>query len=175
MSTVKELQHPARVLFSSLTMVRNQTIIGSTMETGIRDKLHRINCLGNEMEALYHQAALKLGVSDSVLCVLYMLYDKQGSCLLQDICRDSWLTKQTVHSAIRKLEEENLVYLKQHTGKTKRVHLTAAGMALCQNTVAKLMEAECAAFSRWTEEEVAEHLRLMEKYNDCFRKQIENL
>lgn len=145
------------------------------MNTGIGDKLHRINCLGNEMEALYHQAALKLGVSDSVLCVLYSLYDKGGSCLLQEICRDTGITKQTIHSAVRKLEGENLVYLEQHTGKTKRVHLTTAGQALCKSTVVKLMEAECASFAQWTEEEVAEHLRLMEKYNDCFRKQIEKL
>lgn len=145
------------------------------MNTGIGDKLHRINCLGNEMEALYHQASLKLGVSDSVMNVLYFLYDKGGVCLLQDICRATGITKQTIHSAVRRLEGENLVYLEQHTGKTKRVHLTAAGQALCKRTVARLMEAECGAFSQWTEEEVAEHLRLMEKYNNCLRKQIEKL
>lgn len=145
------------------------------MAASIRDKLTNINRLGNELNGLYHQASLKLGASDSVMCVLYFLYDEGGVCLLQDIYRSTGITKQTIHSAVRKLEGENLVYLEQHTGKTKRVHLTTAGQALCKSTVARLMEAECGAFSQWTEEEVAEYLRLMEKYNDCFRKQIEKL
>ena len=40
----------------------------------IQDKVNQINCLNEEIDSLYHQAALKLGVSDCVLFVLYMLH-----------------------------------------------------------------------------------------------------
>ena len=42
----------------------------------IQDKVNQINCLNEEIDSLYHQAALKLGVSDCVLFVLYMLHTK---------------------------------------------------------------------------------------------------
>jgi hypothetical protein len=42
-------------------------------------------------------------------------------------------------------------------------------------TVAKLYEAEVQAFESWSTEEINTHIRLMEKYVDCFRKKIGNL
>lgn len=51
----------------------------------IQDKVNQINCLNEEIDSLYHQAALKLGVSDCVLFVLYMLHTNDGKCLLYDI------------------------------------------------------------------------------------------
>ena len=77
----------------------------------IQDKVNQINCLNEEIDSLYHQAALKLGVSDSVLFVLYMLHTNDGKCLLYDIYKLSGISKQTVNSAIRKLENEETVYL----------------------------------------------------------------
>ena len=47
----------------------------------IQDKVNQINCLNEEIDSLYHQAALKLGVSDCVLFVLYMLHTNDGKCL----------------------------------------------------------------------------------------------
>ena len=44
-----------------------------------------------------------------------------------------------------------------------------------QKTAARLFRAEADAFDSWTEEEVETYLRLMEKYADGFRQQIENL
>lgn len=70
----------------------------------IQDKVNQINCLNEEIDSLYHQAALKLGVSDCVLFVLYMLHTNDGKCLLYDIYKLSGISKQTVNSAIRKLE-----------------------------------------------------------------------
>lgn len=68
----------------------------------IQDKVNQINCLNEEIDSLYHQAALKLGVSDCVLFVLYMLHTNDGKCLLYDIYKLSGISKQTVNSAIRK-------------------------------------------------------------------------
>lgn len=77
----------------------------------IQDKVNQINCLNEEIDSLYHQAALKLEVSDCVLFVLYMLHTNDGKCLLYDIYKLSGISKQTVNSAIRKLENEETVYL----------------------------------------------------------------
>ena len=88
------------------------------------DRIYRINCLTEDIDSLYHQAALKLGVSDSVLFILYMTYVNGEKCLLYDIYKLSGISKQTINSAIRKLENDEIVYLEKHNGKTKMVCFT---------------------------------------------------
>lgn len=65
------------------------------MRRTYQEKIRKVNCMANDLEALYHQAALKLGMSDSVMFVLYMIYDKGDHCLLHDICNESGISKQT--------------------------------------------------------------------------------
>lgn len=139
------------------------------------DPLKRINCLANELDLLYHQAARKLGVSDSVLCILYMIHEKGDGCLLCDICNESGISKQTINSALRKLEKEDILYLEQDKGKNKRIRLTEKGSQYTAHTAARLYEAESSALSGWSEEDLSAYLRLMKKYNDCFRIQVEKI
>lgn len=139
------------------------------------EKLKRINCLANEMDALYHQAAQKLGVSDSILCILYMIHEKGDGCLLCDICSDSGLSKQTINSALRNLERDGILYLEPDKGKNKRIRLTEKGKAFTDRTAVRLHQAECSAFEEWTEEELEQYLHLMKKYNTSFRIQVEKM
>ena len=59
------------------------------MDTALFSKLHKINYLAAELDALYHQAALKLGMPDSVMCVLYAIHDNGEKCLLSEIYKQS--------------------------------------------------------------------------------------
>lgn len=145
------------------------------MERNRRNEIHRINYLTSEMEALYHDASLKLGISDSVSIVLYTIYDEGDGCLLSDVYKKSGIRKQTVNSAIRGLEAGDILYLEQYTGRAKKIHLTDQGKDFVQKTVAKLYEAEVRAFDTWSEEEISTYIRLMEKYAECIRQQIEKL
>lgn len=139
------------------------------------EKLHRINYLGAEMDALYHQASLRLGVSDSVMRALYTVYDNGGTCLLSDIYKQSGISKQTVNSAIRRLESEEILYLEQENGRGKRVYLTEKGKDYVEKNVARLYAAECEIFASWTEEEIDSYICFMEKYNEMFRQQLEQM
>lgn len=145
------------------------------MERDFFDKIHRINYLVSEIDALYHQASLKIGLSDSESIVLYTIYDNGESCLLSDIYKQSGISKQTVNSALRKLEEESILYLEQHCGRSKKVTLTDEGKVYVGETIAKIFEAENAAFASWTEKEVDTHIRLTEKYVESFREQVNKL
>lgn len=138
-------------------------------------QMQRVNCLSKELDAIYHQAALRFGISDSVLLVLYMIYEKGEPCLLSDICRESGTSKQTINSAIRKLEQEGVLYLEADKGKTKHICLTEQGKVYVAETAARLFEAECNAFADWTEEEMEQYLHLMEKYNRSLRAQMETV
>ena len=89
------------------------------MEHNVSEKLHRINNLLAETDAVYHQASLRLGIADSTMRILYTILDNGERCLLSDVYKQSGISKQTVNSALRKLESSNMVYLENHKGKAK--------------------------------------------------------
>lgn len=143
------------------------------MQDNIFRQIHRLNYLTSELDGLYHQASLRIGLSDSAMRILYAIYDNGDGCLLNTICRQSGISKQTVNSAIRKLEEEGILYLTHFKGKNKKVVLTEKGKAYLEQTAAKIYEAECRAFAGWTTAEMEEYLRLTEKFAESFRQQVQ--
>lgn len=145
------------------------------MTKHLYDTIFRINCLAEDIDSIYHQAALKLGVSDSALFILYIAYVSGGQCLLYDIYRQSGISKQTINSAVRNLEKNGVIHLEKHNGKSKIVCLTEEGRLYAKKTAARLFDAECRTFCDWTEEEIQTYLHLLEKHNASFRKQIELL
>lgn len=137
-------------------------------------ELRRFNYLVGETDALYHEASLKLGLSDSASMVLYVVCC-EGKCGISSACRLTGLSKQTVNSTLRKLESEELIRLEALDGKQKLVTLTPKGSRLVKKTTARLIEAENRVFDGWSEEERAEYLRLTEKYLTDFRREVDKL
>lgn len=135
----------------------------------------RYNYLVMETDAAYHDASLKLGLSDSVSIILYTICNHNGECLLGDICRLAGIKKQTLNSAVRKLEAEEIVYLKAADGKKKYVCLTEKGKALSEKTVLKLIGIENEILESWTEEERDCYVKLAEKYLKSFKEKIKSL
>lgn len=138
-------------------------------------EMQRFNYLMGETNAAYHEAALKLGVSDSTMQVLYATCNGGGSCLISDICSLSGTSKQTINSALRKLEKEGIVYLEASAGRKKRVCLTKEGKALAETTAVRLIEIENSILESWTKEEVAQYLELARKYLAAFQERIREL
>ena len=140
-------------------------------------EMRRFNYLIVETDAVYHEAALKLGLSDSALQILYTVCDYDGgdACPLQEISRLTGISKQTINSAIRKLEKEGMIYLEQTGTRGKRLCLTQEGKRLAEGTVVKLIEAENDILSAWPREDVDKYLELTEKFLRALREKTENL
>ena len=158
-----------------LYYISTKSYLEVSMNTKLFDKIHKINYLAAELDALYHQASLKIGMADSVMCVLYAIHENGESCLLSDIYKQSGISKQTVNSAIRKLEDDGILYLEQYKGKAKMVLLTDKGKQYVSETVSRLCEAEIAALETWTDAEIDTHISLLEKYVTSFKAQAEKL
>lgn len=145
------------------------------MKTILNEQLQRFNYLTGEIGQLYHEAALKLKLTDSAMSVLYTLCSEGGACPLSDICRLSGVSKQTVNSALRRLEKDGLICLKAVNGKQKSAELTEKGEQLADATVSKLISAENRIFESWTERERSEYLKLTCTYRDELKKEIDKL
>ena len=112
-------------------------------------QLRRFNRLVGETDAVYHELANRLGLSDSAFQILYTLKSEGGACPLRDICAFSGLTKQTVNSALRKLEAEGSVTTESSGARHKTVTLTPKGAELAEKTVAKVIEIENEILGSW--------------------------
>lgn len=145
------------------------------MEGFTTAEMKRFNYLMSETDAAYHEAALKLGMSDSVMQIFYIICNAGDSCLLSDICKLSGTSKQTINSALRRLEAEGTIYLENVSGKKKRVCLTDSGKKLAESTVVRLIEIENSILDSWSKEEVERYLRLTGKYLKEFREKIKEL
>ena len=126
--------------------------------------MKRFNHLLGEIEAVYHEMALKFGQSDSVMNILYTICDYGESCPLQEICRRSGISKQTINSGLRKLETEGIVYLEQAGARGKNVCLTEKGKALAEDTAIRVIEAENGILASWSKEDVEKYLELTERF-----------
>lgn len=132
--------------------------------------------ISGEIDSLYHEAAVKIGVSDSVLNILYTLCEKENRCFQSDIFKLTGMSRQTINSAIRKLEKDGIVCLEQGTGRNTIVCLTEKGKLFSKENVFPLFEIENKIWSEWTAEEQKQYLALTQKYRDALKKYMrENL
>ncbi len=146
------------------------------MSTRSSKDIRRFNHLVSETDAAYHELSLKLGLSDSAMQILYTIYGTgDDGCLLRDICRLTGLSRQTLHSSIRQLEGEGILFLKPDGAKNKKAVLTKSGCRLAASTAGKIIEAENHIFASWEKEDVDTYLGLMRRYLEDFRKEIRKI
>lgn len=137
----------------------------------------RIEQQQKEQEALYHNAAVKYGLSDTALWVLYHVSEDSDNITQQDLCRQGCFAKQTVNTAVNRLVKQGILELIPIPGTRnhKRLRLTPAGWALVNRTTANLKKAEESAYGRFTEAELQAYLDIAGRLNACLREETEKL
>lgn len=137
--------------------------------------MKRFNYFLGELDAVYHEMSLKLGLTDSAMIVLYTICDQGDGCPLQNICRYSGLSKQTVNSALRKLEAEGILYLESAGSRNKNVCLTEAGTVLAERTAKRILQAENEIFASWPESDTEKYLKLTENFLTALKEKAEQM
>ena len=137
--------------------------------------MKRCNHLLGEIESVYHEMSLKFGLSDSTMIILYTICDEGDACLLKDICSRSGLSKQTINSALRKLEAEGIVYLEAAGSREKNVCLTQKGRELAETTAIRVIEAENGILASWPKEDVEKYLELTERFLAGIKEKAEEM
>ena len=98
------------------------------------------------------------------MIILYTICNHGECCQLQEICRLSGVSKQTINSALRKLEAEGILFLEPAGAKNKNVCLTRKGKRLAERTAVRIMEAENELFASWPKDDVEQYLALTERF-----------
>lgn len=145
------------------------------MTWNIKSEARRYNRILSEINAVYHEIALKQGFSDSIMSILYIIADNDGTCLISELVKQSGLNKQTINSALRKLEEESILYLEAAGGRSKRIVLTEKGTSVVHNTVDRVIAVENKIYSSWKTEEWALYLELTERYLNELKEKMKEI
>ncbi len=138
-----------------------------------RKRLLEYNALMKENDELYRIAARTLRMSDCSFWILYALRDTQQEITQSELSAMLFLPKQTVNSALKKLEKDGYLVLQSiDQRRTKRIRLTEKGLALAQETVDRVMAAEMAALGGMSEEEQDTLLGGFRKFTELLRERL---
>lgn len=136
-------------------------------------QMRRFNMLTSEIDGAYHAAARKLGLSDSAMMILYALCEGGGECMLSAVT--SCMGKQTVNSALRKLEADGMVTAELCGGRKKKLRLTDSGRELAEKTDAHIIRIENEIFGEWSDADKDAYIELTRRYLDMFKEKIAKL
>ncbi|MCI8484333.1 MAG: winged helix-turn-helix transcriptional regulator [Lachnospiraceae bacterium] len=136
------------------------------------EHLEEFNRLYREMDKIYHDLAVKAGMSDSAFFILYGILEMGDGCLQKEIAKRYSISKQTVNSSIQNLKEKGYLSLEEGRGRDKHIYFTKAGQKFVEEKVFPVMEMEKEVFSEMSLEESRELLGLMKKYLEIFQKKV---
>lgn len=132
-----------------------------------REYLLKLNNILKENDEIYRNTAKNSGLPDCAFWILYTLRDEGNITTQSEICSAIYLPKQTVNSALKKLESDGyLQLLNTNDRRSKQVSLTPKGLALAETTVDRVIAWETKALSGMTADEKETFLRLFRKYTD---------
>ena len=121
--------------------------------------------------------AVKYGLSDTVLWVLYQVSEGDRDLTQQDLCRQNCFAKQTVNTAVNSLVKQGFLELIpiQGTRNHKKLRLTQTGRELANRTTRNLKRAEENAYGRLTEAELQAYLNITSRLNTQLREEMEKI
>lgn len=141
----------------------------------ISNPLKEFNRIYKKTNEIYHDIALRLGLSDSAFDILYSISEWGDGCLQKDICNATCIPKQTIHSSIRQMEKSGYLTLSSGKGRSMHITLTDLGKNLLERTIYPVMQMEGEAFHCMTDEECQQMLALFGKYIQALGDAAKNL
>ena len=143
------------------------------MDAISRQMLLAFNAAMKHVDDVYRRAVRQCGLSECAFWILYTLrverpYTQAG------ICEFLHEPKQTVNSALKKLEAEGFLSLSAGDDqRSKRVRLTEKGRQLAKDNADRVAEAEARAIGSMSPDDRAALIRLTELYGRLLSEQLQ--
>ena len=144
------------------------------MEPKSTPQIERFNQLWNILDGTYHEYARRCGLSDMTMWLLYALWQSEAGYTQRELCAQWCEPPQTVNSALKALERQELVRLEPVPGnrKNKRAVLTGQGQALAREVIAPLLRAERRSFAGLVAGETEQLFALMQRHVELLREAL---
>ena len=144
------------------------------MDSYAKAKLAQYNKSFKAIDETYRNAAKQFGMSECAFWIIYTLRTEEAPLTQSEICSFQYQPKQTVNSALKKLESEGLIcFFVGADRRSKNIALTEKGLRLAKNTVDIFAESEADALLAMPENERNALSDLLEKYNSLLRTKLQ--
>ncbi len=140
------------------------------------DHLSEYNEIIKENDEIYRHLAKNFHMPECTFWILYTLRTAHAPLTQSELCKILYEPKQTVNSALKKLEAEGFLSLAVGSDRrSKTITLTDKGQTLAGQTVDLVISAEKHSLLSLEETEQDLFLQLFHKYTDALKQQITEL
>ena len=142
-------------------------------ESKNRQYILAYNQLLKECDNIYHEAAVRAGLSDCAFWILHALWEENCPLTQSEIGDNASLPRQTVNSALKKLEKDGYLILEKVSGKMgKSIHLTEKGEQFANIHIAPITAAEERVCAQFTQQEQDAFLSTFRTLIDRLKSEI---
>ncbi len=128
--------------------------------------------LYREFDEIFHNMALRSGLSDSAFLIFYAIAELGEGCLQKDIADRYFISRQTVSSSIRVLENKGYLFLRPGKRRDMHIYLTDSGKDFLESRLYPLLVMEDEAMAAMPPGERQEFFHLFQKYLNLYRQKL---
>lgn len=143
----------------------------------VSSQLRSWNRLYKRLDDAYYRTARKFDMTETELWITYIIREHEGPLTQTDICNITYESKQTINSALKKMEGKGLIGLKTVDGnkKSKFLTFTPEGEKVAEATADKILQAEENAIKAMGSEEMTVLIDLYKSYLDTLEEEMDKI
>ena len=136
--------------------------------------VNEFNQLLKRMDNVYDTLAKSSGLSDTAFWIIYTIKNEKETYKQKDLCIMWSYSKQTINSALKKLEEQNIIKLVSvpENKKDKKIILTEHGEKIAQKLIDPVNEIEKKSLESIKNKK--EFLDMLNKYIEMMEYKTKN-
>lgn len=141
--------------------------------SGISRQLQQYNELWRENDSFYRAMAKAMNLPECTMWILYSLRAYQEPMTPAQLCDVMLQPKQTIHSALKKMEADGLLEaLPAQDKRSRRLRLTERGTDLARRTGDLVIQAEQNALDALSPQDCQRLLTLFRQYTDALSQSL---
>lgn len=143
-------------------------------DDGSSKLIKEFNQLLKKMDNVYDKLAKSSGISDTAFWIIYTIKNEKETYKQKDLCVMWSYSKQTINSALKKLEEQNIIKLVSlpENKKDKKIILTDYGEQIAKELIDPVNEIEKESLKQLKEANI--FIDLFKKYIETMEEKSEN-
>ena len=126
--------------------------------------LKEFDSLYKMIDDIYHDIALSMHLTDSAFIILYCLLELGDGCSQKDICKLYSISKQTINSSVKSLEDKGFLIRKAGLGRDIHLYFTEFGKKFADEHIGPVIDMENETFACMKPSECEQLLSLTRKY-----------
>lgn len=142
------------------------------MSYTIDKRIEQIDILYNKIESLYHQIAIKQGLSDSSFMILRAILVLGEGITQTNIFQNICVNKQTINTAINNLCKKNIIYFENGKGREIKIYLTDKGKDIINKKIIPIDEMEKEILNDFTKEEYDMFIDISNRYINKLEEKV---